>query len=154
MLKEMANKWQVSLNINKCKIMSVHHRRYSIAFNAVRLLVGRQEGHPACKKTESWDAGMVVCLKWGADLHMAQLMPLSLAISCSSKSRLVYLASFTFLVLAHPGSSRQIPGAVNCKMVVVVVVLSSSSSSSSSSKSICHRRFFNVGGSYTKLCYK
>jgi len=24
------NKWQVSLNINKCKIMSVHHRRYSI----------------------------------------------------------------------------------------------------------------------------
>jgi len=23
------NKWQVSLNINKCKIMLVHHRRYS-----------------------------------------------------------------------------------------------------------------------------
>jgi len=23
------NKWQVSLNINKCKIMSVHQRRYS-----------------------------------------------------------------------------------------------------------------------------
>jgi len=38
------------------------------------LLVGRQEGHPACKKTEQWDAGIVLCLGQGADLHMAQLM--------------------------------------------------------------------------------
>jgi len=26
---EWTSKWQVSLNINKCKIFSVHHRRYS-----------------------------------------------------------------------------------------------------------------------------
>jgi len=26
------------------------------------LLVGRQEGHPACKKTGWWGAGMVICL--------------------------------------------------------------------------------------------
>ena len=26
---EWTSKWQVSLNINKCKILSVHHRRYS-----------------------------------------------------------------------------------------------------------------------------
>jgi len=32
-------------------------------------------------------AGMVVCLRQGADLHMAQLMPLPLTTSCSSKSR-------------------------------------------------------------------
>ena len=32
---------------------------------------------------------MVMCLCQGADLHMAQLMPLPLTISCSSKSRLV-----------------------------------------------------------------
>ena len=32
---------------------------------------------------------MVVCLGQGADLHMAQLMPLPLTIRCSSKSRLV-----------------------------------------------------------------
>jgi len=32
---------------------------------------------------------MIMCLGQGADLHMAQLMPLPLAISCSSKSRLV-----------------------------------------------------------------
>jgi len=36
-------------------------------------LVGRQEGHPACKKTEWWGAGAVICLERGADLHMAQL---------------------------------------------------------------------------------
>ena len=29
-------------------------------FSALTLLVGRQEGHPACKKTEWWDVGMVV----------------------------------------------------------------------------------------------
>ena len=32
----------------------------SFAFSALTLLVGRQEGHPACKKTEWWDVGMVV----------------------------------------------------------------------------------------------
>ena len=51
------------------------------AFSALMLLVGRQEGHPACKKTEQWGAGMVICLERGADLHMAQLMPLPLTIS-------------------------------------------------------------------------
>ena len=35
------------------------------------------------------------CLGWGADLHIAQQIPLPLTISCSSKSRLV----LTFLVL-------------------------------------------------------
>ena len=56
------------------------------AFSALTLLVGWQEGHPACKKTEWWGAGVVICLDRGADLHTAQLMPLSLA---SVKSRLV-----------------------------------------------------------------
>ena len=30
------------------------------AFSALTLLVGRQEGHPACKKLEWWGAGMVI----------------------------------------------------------------------------------------------
>jgi len=47
-------------------------------------LVGWQEGHPACKKTEWWGAGVVICLGRGADLHMAQLMSLA-----PVKSRLV-----------------------------------------------------------------
>jgi len=38
------------------------------------LLVGWQEGHPACKKTEWWGTGVVICLERGADLHLAQLM--------------------------------------------------------------------------------
>ena len=32
----------------------------SLAFSALTLLVGRQEGHPACKKTEWWDVGVVI----------------------------------------------------------------------------------------------
>jgi len=43
------------------------------------------EGHPACKKTEWWGAGVVICLEQGADLHMAQLMPLPLTVFCFSK---------------------------------------------------------------------
>jgi len=31
-----------------------------VAFSALTLLVGRQEGHPACKKLEWWDFGVVV----------------------------------------------------------------------------------------------
>jgi len=57
----------------------------TIAFSALTLLVGWQEGHPACKKTERWGAGMVICLERDADLHMAQLMPLPLTVSCFSK---------------------------------------------------------------------
>jgi len=32
----------------------------AISFSALTLLVGRQEGHPACKKTEWWDVGVVI----------------------------------------------------------------------------------------------
>jgi len=73
------------------------------AFSALTLLVGRQEGYPACKKLEWWGAGMVICLERGANLHMAQLMPLPLTVTCFSKIQI----GFTFLVPAHPGSSRK-----------------------------------------------
>ena len=63
-------------------------------------MVGRQEGHPACKKTEWWGAGVVICMERGADLHMAQRMPLPLTVSCFSKIQI----GFTFLIPAHPGS--------------------------------------------------
>jgi len=71
-----------------------------VAFGALTLLVGRQEGHPRPVKTEWWCAGVVVCLEQGADLHMAQLMPLPLTVSCFSKIQI----GFTFLVPAHLGS--------------------------------------------------
>jgi len=76
-----------------------------LAFSALTLLVGRQEGHLPYKITEWWGAGMVICLKRGADLHMAQLMPLPLTISCSSKSRLVLPEWFCFSGAGLPGSS-------------------------------------------------
>jgi len=57
------------------------------SFSALTLLAGQHEGHLACKKTEWWSAGMVIYLGRGADLYMAQLIPLSLTVSCSRKSR-------------------------------------------------------------------
>ena len=48
-------------------------------------------------------AGVVICLERGADLHMAQLMPLPLTVSCFSKIQI----GFTFLVPAHPGGPGQ-----------------------------------------------
>jgi len=39
---------------------------------------------------------VVICLGQGAGLHMAQLMPLPLTISCSSKLRLVLPSWFYF----------------------------------------------------------
>jgi len=76
------------------------------------LLVGRQEGRPAYKKNERWGAGMVICLEQGADLHMAQLMPLPLTVSCFSKIQI----GFAFLVPAHSGS----PGKRAVKRVCVL----------------------------------
>ena len=81
------------------------------AFSALTLLVGQQEGHPACKKLVWWDAGMVICLERGADLHTAQMMPLPLTVSCFSKIQI----GFTFLVPAHVGS----PGKRAVKRVYV-----------------------------------
>ena len=58
---------------------------FYFAFSALTLLVGRQEGHPVCKKTERWGSGVVICLERGADLHMAQRIPPPLAVSYFSK---------------------------------------------------------------------
>jgi len=54
---------------------------------------------------------MVICVELGADLHMAQLMPLPLTESCFSKIKI----GFAFLVLAYPGS----PGKGAVKRVCV-----------------------------------
>ena len=62
-------------------------------------------------KTEWWGAGVVVSLKWGADLHIARLMPRPLTVSRFSKIQI----GFTFLVPAYPGS----PGKRAVKWVCV-----------------------------------
>jgi len=66
-------------------------------------------------KTEWWGAGVVICLERDADLHMAQLMPLPLTVSCFSKIQI----GFIFLVLAYPGS----PGKRAVKLVCVCVCI-------------------------------
>jgi len=75
-------------------------------FSALTLLVGRQEGHLACKKL----SGGV--LAWLSDwskvqssiyLHIAQWMPQPLTVFCFSKIKI----GFSFLVPAHLGSPRQ-----------------------------------------------
>ena len=70
------------------------------AFSALTLLVGRQEGHPACKKTERWGVGMVISLERGADLHMpswCHCHSLSLA-SVKSRSVLPFWYRLTRIV--------------------------------------------------------
>jgi len=58
---------------------------------------------------------MVICLELGADLHMAQLLPLPLTVSCFSKIQI----GFAFLVPNHPGS----PGKRAVKRVCVCVCI-------------------------------
>ena len=78
-------------------------------FDAVGCAAGRASG---LQKKQRWGAGMVICLERGANLHMAQLMPLPLTVSCFSKIPI----GFTFLVPAHHGS----PGQRAVKRVCVV----------------------------------
>ena len=61
---------------------------------------------------------MVICLELGADLHMAQLMPLPLTVSCSSKIQI----GFTFLVPAYPGC----PGKEAVKWLLLLLMFNKS----------------------------
>jgi len=58
---------------------------------------------------------MVIRLEQGADLHMAQLMPLPLTVSSLNKIQ----SGFTFLVPAHPGSPGK--GPLNGRVCVCVI---------------------------------
>jgi len=60
---------------------------------------------------------MIICLERGADLHMAQLMPLQLTVSFFSKIQI----DFTFLLLAHLCSPRKRAVKPVCVCVCVCV---------------------------------
>ena len=74
---------------------------------------------------------MIICLEWGAGLHMSQLMPLPLTVSCFSKIQI----GFTFLVLAHLGS----PGKRAVKRVCVRVFV----------HNMCYMHADNLGKMHT-----
>ena len=106
-----------------CIILDIYHTFYVFiclpavsiclqCFDTVGWAAGRASG---LYKTEWWGVGMVICLERDADLHMAQLMPLPLTVSCFSKIQI----GFTFLVPAHLGS----PGKRAVKRVCVCVCI-------------------------------
>ena len=86
---------------------------------------------------------MVSYLERGADLHMAQLMPLPLTVSCFSKIQI----GVTFLVLAHPGSPGQRAIKRVCVCVCVLIIYNACTMMASSDaemnlwiRSICIRQ--------------
>jgi len=83
---------------------------FSVAATTLRILTAGKSGH-----------AKVWCLEQGADLHMAQLMPLLLTVSCSSKIQI----GFTFLVPAHLGSTgqRAVQRVCVCFFTVCVLLL-------------------------------
>ena len=80
-----------------------------------RCWLGGRKGIRPVKNFEWCSTGVVICLERDADLHMAQLKPLPLTVSCFSKIQI----GFTFLVPAHPGS----PGHRAVKWVCVCVCM-------------------------------
>ena len=78
-------------------------------------LGGRKGIRPVKKLGAGVLVWLSICLERGADLHMAQLMPLPLTVSCFSKIQI----GFTFLVPAYPDSPGQ--RAVNvCSSSVII----------------------------------
>jgi len=85
-------------------------------FDAVGWVAGRATGPVKNWVVECWRC---FCLELGADLHMAQLMPLPLTVSCFSKIQI----GFTFLVPAHPGSLGKRAVKRVCVCVCVLLLL-------------------------------
>jgi len=92
-----------------------------------------------CFDAEWWGAGMVICLERGADLHMAQLMPRPLTVSCFSKIQI----GFTFLVPAHLGSPGKGPlnWCVHCCMYVLPCAYQINNNNN---KSVCFVHVFKM----------
>jgi len=71
----------------------------TLAFSALTLLVGHQKGIRPVENLSGGGADVVICMERGADLHMAQLMPLPLTVSCFNK----ILIGFTLSGTGLPG---------------------------------------------------
>ena len=87
---------------------------------------------------------MVICLQRDADLHIAQLMPLTLTVSCFSKIQI----GFTSLVPAHPGSpgQRAVKWVCVCVCVCVCVSRRSVTKLHKYSRGVYDEMAYEVGG--------
>ena len=85
---------QQTLTLNP-KFSLLLRQHYPFTFSALTLLVGQQEGHPACKNWWGYWHGYLS----GARCRLAY-GPADATVSCFSKIQI----GFTFLVLAHLGS--------------------------------------------------
>jgi len=62
--KILSNSYYVLFDtMDKLVLVLIFAVSLSFAFSALMLLVGRQEGHPACKKLSGVGAGVVICLE-------------------------------------------------------------------------------------------
>jgi len=111
-LKKFADNGKVCVCVVICPALIVI---INSAFSALTLLVGRQEGHPACKKLSG--GVLALCLERGADLHTAQLMPLPLTASCYSKIQMVLPFWYRLTQVV------QDKGPLNACMYVMVIVV-------------------------------
>ena len=91
--------------LQQCRLLADENTlRVLAAFSAFCWLGGRKGTQPVENCSSGVQGvGMVVCLERDADLHMFQLMPLPLTVSCFSKIQI----GFTFLASARPGSPGQ-----------------------------------------------
>ena len=108
-LSQSQSTWAVSEPVGCCHshslspfIIIIITLSKSFAFSALTLLVGRQEGHPACKKLWGWWRwALLVWMEW-RPAGWPVCLPL-LIFSCSIKSRSSLLAP------AHPGGPGKGP---------------------------------------------
>jgi len=93
---------------------------------------------------------MVICLERGADLHMAQLIPLPLTTSCCSKIQI----GFTCLVPANLGSPEQKALKRVCVCVIreVIFIISCSVSAFLIAIISSFRLFVDCAGYSLRLC--
>jgi len=96
--------WEQNCTYNNYRFCIVYLWLPSVLWHC--WLGGRKGIRPV--KTEWWGSGqpgVVVSLEHGADLHMAQLMPLPVTVSCFSKIQIGFIS----LVPAHLGNPGKGP---------------------------------------------
>ena len=86
------------MKVYDCHILRIFQQSSHIFLHKIAFLMAILIFIVFLLPTERWGAGMVICLERGADLHMAQLMPLPLLASVKSKLVLPFWYRLTWVV--------------------------------------------------------